>query len=115
MTIASATMGMDDFRRYALPRVADALAGGVAASLPWSTSVTGILIALWLLATLPTLSVGAVRREILSASGGLPVLFAICAAAGMAWADVPTVAPARLSQMVITRANMPPGAAAVVR
>jgi hypothetical protein len=42
MTIASATMGIDDFRRAALPRIADALAGGIAASLPWSTSVTGI-------------------------------------------------------------------------
>jgi O-antigen ligase len=89
MTIASAVTGIDDFRRDVLPRVADALAVGVAVSLPWSTSATGILIVLWLLATLPTLSVEAVRREILSAPGGLPVLFAIWAAAGMAWADVP--------------------------
>jgi O-antigen ligase len=89
MTIANAATGIDDFRRDALPRIADALAVGVAASLPWSTSATGILIALWLVATLPTLSVDALRREILSAPGGLPVLFAICAAAGMAWADVP--------------------------
>jgi O-antigen ligase len=89
MTIANAATGIDDFRRDALPRVADALAAGVAASLPWSTSATGILIALWLIAMLPTLDVEALRREILSAPGGLPVLFAICAAAGMAWADVP--------------------------
>jgi O-antigen ligase len=89
MTIASAAMGIDDFRRDALPRIADALAVGVAASLPWSTSASGILIALWLVATLATLSVEALRREILSAPGGLPVLFSLLAAAGMAWADVP--------------------------
>jgi O-antigen ligase len=89
MTIASAATGIDDFRRDALPRIADALAVGVAASLPWSTSATGILIALWLVATLPTLSVEALRREIQSAPGGLPVLFSIFAVAGMAWAEVP--------------------------
>jgi O-antigen ligase len=87
MTIASATT-VDDFRRDALPRIADGLAVAVAASLPWSTSATGILTVLWLLATLPTLSVAALRQEILSAPGGLPVLLAIFAAAGMAWADV---------------------------
>jgi O-antigen ligase len=87
MTIASATT-VDDFRRDALPRIADGLAVAVAASLPWSTSATGILTVLWLLATLPTLSVAALRQEILSAPGGLPVLLAIVAAAGMAWADV---------------------------
>jgi O-antigen ligase len=88
MTIANATI-VEDFRRDALPRIADGLAVAVAASLPWSTSATGILTALWLLAMLPMLSLEALRREILSAPGGLPVLFAIFAAAGMAWADVP--------------------------
>jgi O-antigen ligase len=76
-------------RRDALPRIADGLAIAVAASLPWSTSATGILTAVWLLAMLPTLSLEAPRRDILSAPGGLPVLLAIFAAAGMAWADVP--------------------------
>jgi O-antigen ligase len=88
MTIANAT-GVDEFRRDALPRIADGLAVAVAASLPWSTSATGILTALWLLAMLPMLSVEALRKEIMSAPGGLPVLLAIFAAAGMAWADVP--------------------------
>jgi O-antigen ligase len=88
MTIANPTM-VDDFRRDALPRIADGLAVAVAASLPWSTSATGVLTALWLVATLPTLSVEALRREVASAPGGLPVLLAMFAAAGMAWADVP--------------------------
>ncbi len=89
MTIASAATGIDDFRRDALPRIAEGLAVGVAASLPWSTSASGILIALWLVATLPTLSIEALRQEMLSAPGGLPVLFSVFAAAGMIWADVP--------------------------
>jgi hypothetical protein len=88
MTIANPTM-VDDFRRDALPRIADGLAVAVAASLPWSTSATGVLTSLWLVATLPTLSVEALRREVSAAPGGLPVLLAIFAAAGMAWADVP--------------------------
>jgi O-antigen ligase len=89
MTIANATAGIDDFRRDALPRIADLLAAAVAASLPWSTSATGILTATWLLAVLPTLSFEALRREVRSAPGGLPVLLAIIAVLGMAWADVP--------------------------
>jgi O-antigen ligase len=88
MTIANVT-SVDDFRRDALPRIADALAALVAASLPWSTSATGILTALWLFATLPTLTFEALRREVMSAAGGLPVLLALFAAIGMAWADVP--------------------------
>ena len=39
-----------------LQRVADWLAVAVVVSLPWSTSVSVILIVLWLLAVLPTLT-----------------------------------------------------------
>jgi O-antigen ligase len=88
MTVVNVT-SVDDFRRDALPRIADVLAVLVAASLPWSTSATGILTVLWLLATLPTLTIEALRREVLSAPGGLPALLALFAAIGMAWADVP--------------------------
>ncbi|MBV9970748.1 MAG: O-antigen ligase family protein [Xanthobacteraceae bacterium] len=87
MTVASLSVG--DFRRDALPRVVDILAVLVAASLPWSTSATGILIALWLVATVPTLSIEGLRREVISAPGGLPVLLALFAALAMAWAGVP--------------------------
>jgi O-antigen ligase len=58
-------------------------------SLPWSTSASLILIVLWLVAVLPTLAVADVRRELLTAAGGLPVLLWMLAAAGMLWADVP--------------------------
>jgi O-antigen ligase len=71
-----------------LPPLADGLAAAVAVSLPWSTSASGILIFLWLVALLPTLDVAAVRREVFSAAGGLPVLLWVLGAIGMLWADV---------------------------
>lgn len=74
--------------RQGLEKAADWLAVAVAVSLPWSTSATGILIVLWLLAVLPTLDVTAVRRELATAAGGLPVLLWALAALGLLWADV---------------------------
>jgi O-antigen ligase len=68
--------------------VVDWLAVGVAVSLPWSTSVTAILVALWVLAVLPTLDASAVRRELASSAAYLPVLLWVLAAIGMLWADV---------------------------
>jgi O-antigen ligase len=75
--------------RGRLSRLADGLVVAVAMSLPWSTSATGILIALWLLAVLPSLDFAAVRREVLTYAGGLPVLLWLLGVLGMAWADVP--------------------------
>jgi O-antigen ligase len=72
-----------------LQRVADWLAVAVVVSLPWSTSMSVILIVLWLLAVLPTLAIIDARRELLTAAGGLPVLLWLFAALGMLWADVP--------------------------
>jgi O-antigen ligase len=74
--------------RRALEPLADWLAVAVAVSLPWSTTATGILVVLWLLAVLPTLELAAVRRELGSPAGGLPVLLWGLAAVGMLWADV---------------------------
>jgi O-antigen ligase len=68
--------------------VADWLAVATAASLPWSTSATAILLVLWLLALIPTLDWADVRREVLTPAGGLPVLLVALGVAGMAWADV---------------------------
>ncbi|HEY7245077.1 MAG TPA: O-antigen ligase family protein [Xanthobacteraceae bacterium] len=75
-------------KRIPLSELADWCALGVVASLPWSTSATGILIVLWLVCLLPTLHFAAIRREVLTAAGGLPVLLWLLAAAGMAWAEV---------------------------
>ena len=74
--------------RARLTDAADWLAVAVAMSLPWSTSATGILLVLWLIAVLPTLDLAAVRREVMTPAGGLPVLFWALAALGMLWADV---------------------------
>jgi O-antigen ligase len=73
--------------RQGLEKAADWLAVAVAVSLPWSTSATSILVVLWLLAVLPTLDVAAVRRELATAAGVLPVLLCLLAALGMLWAN----------------------------
>jgi len=74
--------------RARLIPVADGLVTAVAVSLPWSTSATSILIVLWYLALLPTLDVAMLRREVLSAAGGLPVMLWVLGVVGMLWADV---------------------------
>ena len=74
-------------RRRLLP-IADWLAFGVAVSLPWSTSATSILIALWLVAVLPVLNTDAVQRAFAKPAGYLPTLLWLLAALGMLWADV---------------------------
>ena len=74
--------------RRVLERLAEWLAVAVAVSLPWSTTATGILVVLWLIAVLPTLEFAAVRREIATPAGGLPVLLFVLGTLGMLWADV---------------------------
>jgi O-antigen ligase len=74
--------------RAFLPRLADYLVVAVVVSLPWSTSATSILLVLWLLALIPTLDWAALRREVMTPAGGLPVLLWILAFVGMFWADV---------------------------
>src|SRR5919108_1004701 len=87
MQALNGTLTARSFDRERLARLADALAVAVAVSLPWSTSATSILVPLWLVALLPTLSVAAVRREIATPAGGLPVLLWLLGAVGMLWAD----------------------------
>jgi len=69
-------------------RLADALMVATAVSLPWSTSATGILVALWLIALIPTLAGADLRPVVLTPAGGLPVLLVLLGVAGMLWADV---------------------------
>src|SRR3974390_85956 len=69
-------------------RLADWLAVALAVSLPWSTSATGILAALWAIVVIPTLEWPDTRRILLTAAGGLPVLLVMLGVAGMLWADV---------------------------
>jgi len=56
--------------------------------LPWSTTAAEIFIYVWLAVRLLTLDMAALRQELSSAAGGLPVLLFIFAAGGMLWAQV---------------------------
>ncbi len=85
MSALSVTSRLD---RTRLGRIADWLAVAVAVSIPWSTSATSILLVLWLIALIPTLVWGDLRRELLTAAGGLPVALFLFGAVGMLWADV---------------------------
>ena len=55
--------------------LADWLVVALAVSLPWSTTATGILAVLWLIAVIPTLDRTAMRRVLLTPAGGIPVWF----------------------------------------
>src|SRR4029077_20973405 len=70
-----ATLTATFFDRARLERAADALAVAAVVSMPWSTTATSILLALCLVVLVPTLDWPAVRREIWTPAGGLPVLF----------------------------------------
>ncbi len=74
--------------RKTFVQAADYLALALAVSLPWSTSATGILAVVWLLAVIPTLELRSLRRVVLLTAGGLPVLLVALGAVGMLWADV---------------------------
>ena len=78
------------FDRAGLERLADWLAVAVAVTMPWSTSISQILIVAWLVALVPTLDVATVRRELQSPAGALPVLLWILALVGfgLLWANV---------------------------
>ena len=68
-------------------RAADCLAIAVAVSLPWSTSATSLLIALWLATVLPTLRPSEFAREIADPGGGLPILVWALGIVGMLWSQ----------------------------
>ncbi|HET7911664.1 MAG TPA: hypothetical protein VFL49_06520, partial [Pseudolabrys sp.] len=71
-----------------LTETADILVVAIAVSLPWSTSATSVLIALWFLALLPTLRWAEIRHEAETLAGGLPVVLVALGLAGMLWSDV---------------------------
>lgn len=76
------------FDRQNFARLADCLAVALAVSLPWSTSATGILAVVWLLAAIPTLELQSLRRVMSNPAGALPVLLVALGAVGMLWAQV---------------------------
>jgi O-antigen ligase len=84
----SASSAISRFDRAFFVRLADWVAVSLAIALPWSTSAAGIAIAVWLVVLLPTLDAAAVRRELATAAGCLPVVLWCLGLIGMIWADV---------------------------
>jgi O-antigen ligase len=76
-------------RRVLLRRLSDGLPVLVAGALPWSTSISGILIALWIVVTLPVLNVRLLSHHIRSIFGGTAVALAGVGIVGFFWADAP--------------------------
>ncbi len=76
------------FERTQLAAIADGFIVAVAVSLPWSVSATSILLGLWLITLIPTLSWKDVCRQVATPLGGLPVLLFLLGAIGVTWADV---------------------------
>src|SRR5262249_49371030 len=74
--------------RARLAWLADPMVLPIALVLPWSTSATAIGIVLWLLLLLPAVDPAALRRELATLAGALPVLFWVLDAIGMLYADV---------------------------
>jgi O-antigen ligase len=75
------------FEPARIARLADGLAVAAAVALPWSVTASSIAIALWLLAVLPTLDWGELRRSFSIPAGGLPALLCLLAIIGMAWSE----------------------------
>jgi hypothetical protein len=77
---------------------------GIAAALPWSTSVTSAFIAIWFVAYIPQFNRKALFDEIFSWSGGLPLLLCGFAALGVFWSEASwpdTVAGLRQFQKIL--------------
>jgi O-antigen ligase len=67
----------------------DGLAVMTAASLPWSTSATSILVLLWVIIVAPTIDWEAFVRDLAHPACALPVLLLVLAVLGTLWADGP--------------------------
>ena len=77
-----------DERLEKLRRVADFLVVGIAAALPWSTSVLSILLAAWILAVIPTIRFAELKETLRLPAAYLPVAIFLLALLGLLWADV---------------------------
>jgi O-antigen ligase len=74
--------------RNRLAALADYVAAAVAISLPWSTSATSLLVALWVVAVTLTLDYESVRHVSLPQVALFPIALVGLAFAGMLWAHV---------------------------
>jgi len=88
MTTQPAATGRLWFRlldpvRFSQP--ADWMAVAVAVSLPWSTSLSGILIGIWLFCIIPTLDLRSLRWAVAVPAGAIPLALFAYGVIGMAW------------------------------
>jgi len=80
----------DTWRRSAIWLLAvDVLAVMTAASLPWSTSATSVLVVLWVIVVVPSIDREAFVRDLAHPACALPVLFVALVILGTLWADGP--------------------------
>jgi len=70
-------------------RLSDAMAAAVAASLPWSTSATSILLVIWLITLIPSIEPEDLQAMMRRPAAYLPVLLVAIAIIGMVWSPVP--------------------------
>lgn len=66
--------------------LSDGLAAAMVASLPWSTSATGILVVVWLVSLIPTLRATDIRTTMSRPAAWLPVALVLFMAGGILWA-----------------------------
>jgi len=74
---------MLDRARFA--QAADWMAVAVAVLFPWSTSLSGILIGIWLLCIIPTLDLRSLRRAVAVPAAAIPLALFLYGVIGMAW------------------------------
>src|SRR5262245_25219842 len=86
-TGGAALAGLSDRAQWV--RLSDWLAVAIAVLLPWSTSWTLILIAIWFRTRVAIGDHAAGRRVSLTAAGGLPLALFVLGGLGMLWADAP--------------------------
>src|SRR5258705_5349380 len=70
----------------------DVVAAMIAASLPWSTSATSILVVLWMIVLAPTIDWETFVRDLAHPALALPAMFVALAVLGTLWADGPWAA-----------------------
>ena len=73
------------FDRARFTRAAEWFAIVIAVSLPWSTTASGILIALWLVALIPTLNLQSLRWEIVIPISAIPIALFAYGVIGVMW------------------------------
>ena len=84
MAALSIAKGVD---KAGFARISEGLVIALAASLPWSTSATAILVVLWIITFVPIANWVDIRRELLTSAGGLPVFLVGLGLAGILWSD----------------------------